>query len=171
MARPFYQPAPMDDVGEAPCWHEHIQLHKAETMTVNHGDSGDKAARMTCVFACGVRSLKSNPHKIDTPFGRALIIADGDLAADIDVKNDRVEALEAQVERNDAAIKHMDSQIEALEALLQSAERVVEAARTAIEKMDKGALGPWHEEWLDDTRKALAAYDKETGARNPPSDK
>lgn len=38
--------------------------------------------RMTCVFDYDVKSFKGNPHHADTPFGRPVIINDGDLAAE-----------------------------------------------------------------------------------------
>lgn len=50
---------------------------------------------MTCVFACDVRSLQSNPFHIDTPFGKPLVVSDGDLAGEFD----RMEARADEAER------------------------------------------------------------------------
>ena len=49
--------------------------------------------RMTCVFDCDVRSLLGNPHQIDTPFGRPIVIHDGDLAAECDQLEVEADAL------------------------------------------------------------------------------
>lgn len=39
---------------------------------------------MTCVLPMSVRDFGGNPHKVETPFGMPLIIADGNLAAEVD---------------------------------------------------------------------------------------
>ncbi len=42
------------------------------------------AARMTCVFEMNVRTFNGNPHHTETPFGKPVIVSDGDLAARVD---------------------------------------------------------------------------------------
>ena len=45
-------------------------------------DTPQPPERMTAVFECDLRLIEGNPHKIDTPFGRAVVLFRGDLAKD-----------------------------------------------------------------------------------------
>ena len=49
---------------------------------------------MTCVFACDVRTFEGNPHHAETPFGKPLVVSDGDLAGDYDRMEARADAAE-----------------------------------------------------------------------------
>ena len=48
--------------------------------------------RMTCVFDCDVRSIKGNPFHLETPFGRPIIIDDGNLAVECEQLREALEA-------------------------------------------------------------------------------
>lgn len=57
------------------------------------GSKAEAHVYMTALFNHDIRSLGSNPHRVDTPFGRAECIQDGDLFARLD----RLEAINADL--------------------------------------------------------------------------
>lgn len=62
---------------------------------------------MTCVFACDVRTFDGNPHHADTPFGRPLVVSDGDLAGNFDRMEARADEATALLEEALAAFNRI----------------------------------------------------------------
>ncbi len=88
--------------------------------------------RMTCVFDFDVKSLDTNPHRVHTPFGHAVIVSDSDLAAEVDAKDAAIAALEGKAAGKDASILHNACQAAAFKHRAERAEAVVEAAEWCL---------------------------------------
>lgn len=57
----------------------------------------ERTSWFTAVFNGDLRAFKTNPHKVETPFGRAHVLGIGDAFAEIDAKVSEIERLTAEL--------------------------------------------------------------------------